>query len=113
MNIAIPVINGLLCQHFGHCDLFAIVEVDDATRAITKTNFHVPPPHEPGVLPKWLHEEMQANVIIAGGMGMRARQLFEQQGIEVIVGAAGGAPVKLAQAYLDGTLETGANVCDH
>jgi predicted Fe-Mo cluster-binding NifX family protein len=113
MNVAIPVVNGLLCQHFGHCELFAIAEVDEATRTITKTIYHVPPPHEPGVLPKWLHEEMAANVIIAGGMGMRAQQLFEQNGIKVIVGASGGAPDDLVMQYLNGSLETGANICDH
>jgi ATP-binding protein involved in chromosome partitioning len=113
MKIAIPTANGWLCQHFGHCELFAIVEVDDTTRTITRTIYHVPPPHEPGVLPRWLHEEMEANVIIAGGMGMRAQQLFNEHNIEVIVGAGGGAPEELALAYLNGNLETGANACDH
>lgn len=60
----------------------------------------------------WLGEQGAAR-IIAGGMGQRARQLFLQQGIEVTVGAPAETPEILAQAYLEGTLDTGENLCDH
>jgi predicted Fe-Mo cluster-binding NifX family protein len=52
-------------------------------------------------------------VIIAGGMGMRAQQLFAQQSIQVLVGAPSEEPEAIARAFLDGTLQTGENVCDH
>lgn len=110
MKIAIPLANGNLCMHFGHCENFAIVEVDG--KEIKETTLHTPPPHEPGVLPRWLGE-MGANVIIAGGMGMRAQQLFAQSGIAVVVGAPVDTPENLTTAYLAETLETGANACDH
>jgi len=110
MNIAIPTAQGKLCAHFGHCETFSMVEVDD--QKIVKTVQLDPPPHEPGVLPKWLAEQ-GANVIIAGGMGQRAQQLFTQQGIQVVVGAASESPEKLAENFLQGTLETGTNACDH
>ena len=110
MNIAIPTAQGKLCAHFGHCETFSMVEVDD--QKIVKTVQLDPPPHEPGVLPKWLAEQ-GANVIIAGGMGQRAQQLFTQQGIQVVVGAASDSPENLAENFLQGTLETGANACDH
>jgi predicted Fe-Mo cluster-binding NifX family protein len=71
-----------------------------------------PPPHEPGLLPRWLHEQ-GATVIIAGGMGQRAQGLFAENGIKVVVGAPAEAPDALVRAYLDGTLKTGGNVCDH
>jgi predicted Fe-Mo cluster-binding NifX family protein len=64
------------------------------------------------VLPKWLHE-LGANVIIAGGMGARALDLFAQNDIKVIVGASALAPEELVKQYLDNTLQTGSNVCDH
>jgi len=112
MKIAIPLANGRLCLHFGHCEQFAIVEVDPSTQKILGKESFVPPPHEPGVLPQWLHEQ-GANVIIAGGMGQRAQQLFAQNGIEVIVGASCGDPDEVVSAYLAGTLEAGDNVCDH
>jgi predicted Fe-Mo cluster-binding NifX family protein len=112
MKIAIPVANGNLCLHFGHCEKFVIVDVDETTKTITGKEEVVPPPHEPGVLPKWLHEK-GANVIIAGGMGMRAQQFFSEYGIKVVVGAPPEHPQTVVQNYLKGTLVTGSNVCDH
>jgi predicted Fe-Mo cluster-binding NifX family protein len=110
MKIAIPTAQGKLCMHFGHCEQFALVSVED--QAITKTEMLTPPPHEPGVLPVWLHEQ-GANLIISGGMGSRAKDLFAQSEIEVIVGAPVEAPEVVVKAYLAGTLKTGANTCDH
>ena len=112
MRIAIPVANGKLAMHFGHCEQFALLDVDVQEKTITGTNYITPPPHAPGVLPAWLHEQ-GANVIIAGGMGNRAQQLFAHNDITVVVGVPADTPEDLANAYLNGTLETGENVCDH
>jgi predicted Fe-Mo cluster-binding NifX family protein len=112
MRIAIPLAEGKLSQHFGHCEVFAIVETDPDSKKITKCEKLTPPAHEPGVLPKWL-AEVGANVIIAGGMGSRAQGLFAEQGIEVVVGAPVDSPEALVNAYLGQTLESGANTCDH
>ncbi len=112
MRVAIPVAAGRLCMHFGHCEQFALVDVDEANRSIRETTLLTPPPHEPGLLPRWLHEQ-GANVIIAGGMGQRAQQLFAQSGIQVLVGAPAGAPEELVTAYLSGNLQSGQNACDH
>ena len=112
MKIAIPVANGALCMHFGHSEQFALVEVDEAAKRVVKTQYLTPPPHEPGVLPRWLHER-GAGLIIAGGMGQRAQGLFSQHGIEVVVGAPAESPEALAEAWMAGTLRSGQNVCDH
>jgi ATP-binding protein involved in chromosome partitioning len=112
MKIAIPLAEGCLCMHFGHCAEFAILEVDEESKKVLNENRLQPPPHEPGVLPRWLHEQ-GASVIIAGGMGQRAQQLFAQNDIAVVVGASSGPPQALALAYLNGNLQTGDNVCDH
>ncbi|MGD9269322.1 MAG: NifB/NifX family molybdenum-iron cluster-binding protein, partial [Desulfobacterales bacterium] len=84
MKFAIPLANGKLTAHFGHCQEFALVEVED--NQILKKETLVPPPHEPGVLPSWLHQ-LGTNVVIAGGMGQRAVSLFDEKGIKVITGA--------------------------
>lgn len=110
MKIAIPTADGLLCAHFGHCEQFALVDVEDGK--ITTTKMVTPPPHEPGLLPRWLSEQ-GASVIIAGGMGMRAQDFFTQYGIEVVIGAATLPPEEIVTSYLSGALETGANLCDH
>jgi len=112
MKIAIPIADGKLCMHFGHCEQFALLDVDEKTKKVTGKQMLTPPPHEPGVLPRWLHQQ-GANVIVAGGMGQRAQSLFAENSMKVIVGAPGDTPEKLASAYLDGTLKSGDNVCDH
>ena len=110
MKFAIPLAEGKLTAHFGHCQEFALIEVAD--NKIKDKEILIPPPHEPGVLPRWLHG-MGADVIIAGGMGGRALDLFAQNGIKVITGAPASTPEDLVKSYLDNTLEAGANVCDH
>lgn len=112
MRIAIPVAGGKLAMHFGHCEQFALVDIDEQEKKITGTEYVTPPPHEPGVLPRWLHEQ-GANLIIAGGLGNRAQQLFAHNNITVLVGAPSDTPEQLAEAYLNGALQTGDNVCDH
>ena len=112
MRIAIPVSGGVLCQHFGHCQEFVLVDVDPQTRAVSGTRRIEPPPHEPGVLPRWLKQQ-GADLVIAGGMGARAQSLFVENGVRVMTGAAPEPPERLVAAYLAGTLVTGANACDH
>ncbi len=112
MRIAVPLVEGKLSLHFGHCDKFAVIDVDDNTKEITNRSDVTPPAHAPGVLPKWLAAQF-INVILAGGMGMRAKELLEQKGIEVVIGANGETPEQLVTDYLQGTLQTGQNVCDH
>jgi predicted Fe-Mo cluster-binding NifX family protein len=112
MKIAIPVTGGVLSAHFGHCEQFALFTVDDTSRTIGEPQVLPAPPHEPGMLPRWLHEQ-GATVIIAGGMGGRAQGLFAEAGIQVVVGAPVAAPEAVARGFLDGTLRPGANICDH
>jgi len=112
MRIAVPLAQGKLSLHFGHCDQFAIFDIDDSTKTITGRSDKIPPAHAPGILPQWLYQN-NVDVIIAGGMGQRAQQLFAQNGIEVVLGASGDSPEELVSAYLSNTLETGDNICDH
>ena len=110
MKFAIPLAKGKLTAHFGNCREFALIDVEG--NVITNKEILEPPPHEPGVLPAWLHS-LGTSVIIAGGMGGRALSLFEQNGIKVVTGASAGEPEDLVRSYLNNTLATGANVCDH
>ena len=112
MIVALPVSNGTLCTHFGHCEHFALVEVNETERSIVQITEETPPPHEPGAFPRWLHEK-GANVIIAGGMGQRAQEVLARDGVEVILGAPEDTPGNLVAAYLGGSLESGQNACDH
>lgn len=112
MRIAIPVAGGRLCMHFGHCEQFAMVDVDPAEKKILGKSFLTPPPHEPGLLPRWLAEK-GATCIIAGGMGSRAQGLFREANITVITGAQPNDPEMIIQDLLNERLELGVNSCDH
>ncbi|MFH0788614.1 MAG: iron-sulfur cluster carrier protein MrpORP [Pseudomonadota bacterium] len=110
LKIAIPMAEGMLCNHFGHCEQFALIDLQG--KNIIQKVMVTPPPHEPGLLPRWLGEK-GVNLIIAGGMGQRAVSLFNERGIKVLTGAPQLAPEALIAQYVNQTLITGDNVCDH
>jgi predicted Fe-Mo cluster-binding NifX family protein len=112
MKIAIPLAGGKLAAHFGHCERFAMINVEQTSKAILSKEEVVPPPHEPGLFPAWLAEQ-GATHIISGGMGQQARNLFSRNNIEVIVGAPALDPEDIARMYLGGELKVGDNACDH
>ena len=112
LKIAVPTAEGRLAAHFGHTAEFTIFTVDRAQGRVLERQNLTPPPHEPGVLPRWLKGE-GAGVVVAGGMGQRAQDLFAAEGIEVVVGAPAVAAEEVVAAYLAGTLERGENLCDH
>ncbi len=109
-KIAIPLENGRLCSHFGHCQQFAIISIEN--NAILNEQLITPPPHEPGLLPGWL-AEMEVTDVIAGGIGQRAINLFHAHNIKVCVGALPKDPTELASDWINNTLITGNNACDH
>lgn len=112
MKIAIPLADGKLGAHFGHCPSFAIILVDSATGRISHRADHQAPSHQPGVLPRWLAGH-GVSLVIAGGMGQRAIDLLTQQGISVVTGALPETPDKLVADYMAGCLKVGENFCDH
>lgn len=107
MKIAIASENNMVTEHFGHCESFSIFEVEN--NQINKSIVISNPGHRPGFLPEFLGD-MGINVIIAGGMGNSAIQIFNGKGIEVIVGASGEART-VAEQYLEGNLVTTGSVC--
>ncbi len=109
-RFAIPTLNGELTAHFGHCEKFAIIDTKNGT--ITNEQSITPPVHQPGVYPRYLAEQ-GVNVIIAGGMGQKAQDLFAQNNIAVCMGVGAGSPKQLVSDYLNNQLKTGENLCDH
>lgn len=109
-KIAIPMENGVLCAHFGHCEYFAIVEVvDNQIKDIQKV---IPPEHEPGLYPRWI-AAFKVTDVIAGGMGQKAINLFNQQNINVFVGAPINGAKELVTDFMTGSLALNANYCSH
>jgi predicted Fe-Mo cluster-binding NifX family protein len=62
-----------------------------------------------GSIPKFVHDK-GASYIIAGGMGPRAVDFFNQFGIETIVGITGSVD-EIINKFISGKLEGGASIC--
>jgi len=112
MRYGVPVSSGGLSAHFGHCEQFALIDVDEGKKEILTKELVPSPGHQPGLLPEWLAEQ-GVSVVIAGGMGSRAQSLFNQNRVGVIIGALEVDPEKAVLNYLNGTLATEDNICDH
>ncbi len=109
-KIAVPVKDGILDGHFGHCSHFALLDVMD--KAIVTEELVAAPPHEPGLLPPFL-ADLGVTDVIAGGMGNRAIQIFNQHNVNVFVGAPQLDAKELVKGFLDESLSFTANYCDH
>ena len=112
MRCAVPITDGMVSSHFGHCEEFALFDVDEQKREILARAVVASPGHQPGLLPEWLAEQ-GVSLVIAGGMGSRAQNLFQQSRIGVVTGILETDPERVVQGYLDGMLNTGPNICDH
>jgi ATP-binding protein involved in chromosome partitioning len=112
ITIAIPSAEGRLHGHFGGCREFTLVQADPGQRKVISLRQVTPPPHAPGLFPRWLRE-LGADVVIVGGIGQRALTLFAQQGIQIRAGEPGATPEALATAYLNGQLATEPAGCTH
>ncbi|MBP2132332.1 putative Fe-Mo cluster-binding NifX family protein [Methanomicrobium sp. W14] len=109
MKIAVAKEDENVAEHFGHCTEYAFFDVEDgkiAGREDLKS-----PEHAPGVIPKFLKEN-GADVVLACGIGQGALDLFSEMGIKVYIGVQGSIDSAI-KSYLDGTLTSGSNFCDH
>jgi predicted Fe-Mo cluster-binding NifX family protein len=109
-TFAIPTLDGKSCAHFGHCQSFAVVEVNDGRPGAVQ--FLNPPAHQPGTYPRFLADQ-GVDVVIAGGMGVMAQNLFRENKIEVHMGVGVEDPRLLVEQFLRNELPTGDNLCDH
>jgi len=109
-KIALPIVDNKLSPHFGHCQYFSVFSIDN--NEIKNIIELIPPPHEPGLLPGWLAEKGVTD-IISGGMGQRAIDIFNQNNINVHIGAQIKEAKELILDYIEGTLDTNENSCDH
>jgi len=107
MRVAISTEGDNVSAHFGRCPVFTIVDIEDGK--VSNKEQIDNPGHHPGFLPKFLHDK-GVICIIAGGMGQNAVQLFEQEGIQHIVGVNGLIDDVIGR-IVDGTLAGGESLC--
>ena len=110
ITVAIPSSNpgGLdssLGAHFGHCDLYTLVEVTDGQVQNVRVLPNVP--HQQGGCMAPVNHLAQngVHVLIAGGMGMRPLMGFNQVGIDVLYGAGAQTVKDAVDAFLNGNLQ--------
>ncbi|MGI6037848.1 MAG: NifB/NifX family molybdenum-iron cluster-binding protein [Limnochordia bacterium] len=106
-KIAVACEKDMVTEHFGHCANFSLFEVEN--NQIVNSQFIPNPGHQPGFLPNFLHD-LEVKVIISGGMGTRAMEIFNEKGIEVVVGATGNHQAAV-EGYLNGSLKSSGILC--
>jgi len=109
MRIAVASEGPLVSEHFGHCSQFAIFDTSGSD--VTAQRWVDNPGHKPGFLPVFLKEQ-GVDVVIAGGMGRMARELFEAQGIQAVTGVTGMIG-DVVREYLLGRVRDSGAVCAH
>jgi len=107
MKIAVAAMGSEVAQHFGHCENFLFFDTADGR--VTASNSVPNPGHRPGFLPNFFADNC-AQVVIAGGMGGGAVDIFNERNVEVIVGAQGDARTAV-EAYLRGELISTGSIC--
>lgn len=107
MKIAIAKDGNVVSGHFGHCEGFEVFNVEG--KEIKGREFLQNPGHKPGFLPKYIAEK-GIDLIIAGGMGGTAQELFKENGVDVVVGASGNLE-SVMNSYLNEELKSTGSVC--
>ncbi len=109
MIVAIAVDGTEVTEHFGHCSAYLIFKIEE--NKVVDQTLQMSPGHVPGYLPEFL-SDLGVGTIITGGLGIKAKKMLEERGITVVTGATGEAADVIVK-YLDGTLVTENNSCDH
>lgn len=107
MKIAVASEGNMVAQHFGHCEGFNIFTVQEGK--VTGSQFVQNPGHRPGFLPNYLND-LGVNVIISGGMGGGAIEIFNEKRIQVVTGASGDA-AEIVKKFVEGSLQSTGSVC--
>ena len=109
ITIAIPSelpggLDAAVGQHFGHCDIYTVVEALDGKIIDIRTLPNVP--HQQGgcMAPVNHLAENGVTVLLAGGMGMRPLMGFQQVGVQVYHCANAPTVGHAVQAFLMGSL---------
>ena len=110
MKIAIPANDQITSEHFGHCASFKVFETEN-NKILSQSTIENPENHTPGMLPQLLKDN-GINLVIAGGIGLKAINIFNEAGIKVITGASGSIE-DILNHFFDGTLQDGENICSH
>jgi predicted Fe-Mo cluster-binding NifX family protein len=109
MKIVVASEDRMVTGHFGGCKNFIFFEGENGQ--VTEEKNVPNPGHKPGFLPNFLADQ-GAQVVIAGGMGAHAQEIFKERGVQVITGASGDS-ADAALRFVKGELVSTNEVCKH
>lgn len=110
MRVAVTYENGEIFQHFGHTENFKVYDIADGkilSSEVVDTNGK-----GHGALAGVLND-LNADVLICGGIGAGAQMALAEAGIKLYGGVSGDAD-EAVEAFVAGTLVFNPNVqCNH
>ena len=112
MRIALPTRGGKIDSHFGHCDYFTIVEVNDNKEIISKTVLESPQGCGCKSNIAFTLSELGVEWMLAGNMGQGAVNVLSGQNIKVVRGCSGDVEA-VALEWLKGNVVDNQVACDH
>jgi predicted Fe-Mo cluster-binding NifX family protein len=111
MKVGIATDGQYVSAHFGRCTCYTVFDLDEEGKTITNKVSLDTPEHQPGLLPRFLAEK-GVNIVIAGGMGPKAQNLFAEMNIQPIIGINGTID-DVIESFRQGTLKGGESLCTH
>lgn len=112
MIIALPTRDGNIDDHFGHCDHYTLITIDDDKNILSKERMDSPQGCgcKSDIAP--ILADKGVKVMLAGNMGGGALNILKKAGIEVVRGCSG--PIDdVAAKWLAGDLADNQITCDH
>lgn len=110
MRIAIPLIDGQFGSHFGQSNGLYLAELDPVTGRVDQPRQVARQVSGCESMPQWLHD-MKVELVLAGGIGMGARQHLAGFGIQVHAGLQGQTPEQVIADYLANPQAQRPNLC--
>lgn len=111
MKIALPTRDGNIDDHFGHCDHYTLMTVQDGAIASEEAmDSPIGCGCKSGIAP--VLAEKGVKVMLAGNIGQGAINVLAQSGIQVIRGCSGDVRT-VAEKYLAGEIKDQLIVCNH
>jgi len=112
MKIALPTRDGQIDDHFGHCDHYTIITLDDDKNIVSKEAMASPEGCgcKSNIAP--ILSNMGVRVMLAGNMGQGAVNILGSNQIQVVRGCSGDVD-DVAAKWLAGDIKDEVIICDH
>ncbi|QDU32340.1 Dinitrogenase iron-molybdenum cofactor [Poriferisphaera corsica] len=86
MRVVVPMMRGRFSRHFGKSDVFVVYEIDEIKGEIVNRNEVAKGEVACHGVAKWVADEIKADLVLAGGIGMPAKRGLERWGVKVVGG---------------------------